>query len=324
MQVLPGRRKLFSFAVSMGFVLVLLATVAVSATSAATPATSYIVVLKDDVAHPANLAHRHEDNRGAEVEHVYRSAIRGYSAELEASELHAINQDPNVDYVEPDRVIHVRAQYPSTAIPRVGALGNPQLDIDEKDDAPIDVDIAIIDTGIAPHRDLTIAGRTDCTNFSYYGACQDGYGVPFKEWHGTHVAGIAAARDNAEGVVGSAPGARLWSVRVIDDESYGSLSEEVAGVDWVTAHASTIEVANMSIGCQDCELPQALHEALTASINAGVVYAVAAGNRGHNAMEEGVDPQTIVVSAITDYDGAPGGKGTDWCEQLNTDDHLAG
>src|SRR4051812_23105916 len=76
--------------------------VALPSASSAEASKSYIVVLNDDVAHPANVAHRHEENRGAELDHIYKAAIKGYSAVLTADELKAIKQDPNVDYVDPD------------------------------------------------------------------------------------------------------------------------------------------------------------------------------------------------------------------------------
>ena len=53
--------------------------------------------------------------------------------------------------------------------------------------------------------------------------------------HGTHVAGIAAAKDNTDGVVGMAPGARLWAVKVLDSNGDGFDSDIIAGIDYITA-----------------------------------------------------------------------------------------
>ena len=85
--------------------------------------------------------------------------------------------------------------------------------------------------------------RTEC---SLWGICTNGTGFD-GHGHGTHVAGIAAAFDNDFGVVGIAPGARLHSVKVLDDAGNGYLSAIVAGVDWVTARAAEIDVVNMSL-----------------------------------------------------------------------------
>ena len=317
------RRFAFSLGAATGALLLLCAAAmliaAVPAADAAPASDSYIVVLKEDVAHPANVAERHEENRGADVDHIYGAAIEGYSAELAPSELKAIKQDPNVDYVERDGTLHADAQTPSLAIKRVFALNNPKLDIDEVDDVRVDADIAIIDTGVSLHPDLNVVARTSCLTVS---SCaekevEDGNG------HGTHVAGIAAALDNNFGVVGSAPGARIWSVKAGDQTGAFETSDVLAAVNWVTARSNQIEVANMSYSCELTICPaKALHEAITASVSKGVVYVVAAGNEGDNvSVVEPLTPdgspgympasfsEVITVSSLADFDGAPGGTG---------------
>src|SRR5262249_43461193 len=114
-----------------------------------------------------------------------------------------------------------------TGVRRVNADRSPLAKIDGKDD-PMDVDVAIIDTGIAPHKDLRIAGGHDCTS-PYPTAWRDRYG------HGTHVAGTVGAIDNGIGVVGVAPGARLWAVKALNDEGRGFISSYICGIDWVAA-----------------------------------------------------------------------------------------
>jgi hypothetical protein len=319
--------KSFSASAVLGAALLLCLTVMLAAAPAAFSApsrASYIVVLKDDVAHPANVAHRHEDNRGAEVGHIYGVAIKGYSADLTPGELKAIKQDPNVDYVERDAPIHPDSQVTPNQVKRVYANQNPQLDIDGVDDARVDVDIAILDTGVAEHPDLNIAGRTDCVGKS--GGCADGGGTDV-DGHGTHVAGDAAAVDNGIGVVGTAPGARIWSVKVISGNTEGitgsQMSDAIAGINWVTAHSNVIEVANMSFDCstkekKDCA-KSSLTAAIAASVNSGVVWVAAAGDESADVDAEekeqkgktypAVLPDVIAVSGMVDYDGLPGTLG---------------
>ncbi len=67
----------------------------------------------------------------------------------------------------------------------------------------VNADIAILDTGIYNHQDLNIFRQNDFTGNSYL--------ATDKNRHGTHVAGSAAAKDNTVGVVGVAPGTRLWN-----------------------------------------------------------------------------------------------------------------
>jgi Subtilase family/Peptidase inhibitor I9 len=325
---LQSRNSSIAFLIGL-VLLACMAAFCAPAASAAAPARSYIVVLKDDVAHPANVAHRHEENRGADVDHIYGVAIKGYSAELTPGELHAIRQDPNVDYVERDGAIHPKSQVTGTQVRRVFANQNPQLDIDGVNDAPINVDIAILDTGIAAHSDLNIAGRVDCVGHG--GACVPGVSTDDLSGHGTHVAGDAAAIDNGIGVVGMAPGARLWSVKVIagmgpigpDEIGNGptpyqsgnaQMSDAIAGINWVTANSSVIEVGNMSFDCTTDQggcAHTALAQAIASSVNSGVVWIAAAGYEsdpvnGSFKSYPALLPDVITVSAMADYDGLPG------------------
>jgi subtilisin family serine protease len=150
----------------------------------------------------------------------------------------ALKADPNVAAVAPDLPVHATAQTLPTGIDRIdGELSSTQSGNGSGD---VNVDIAIIDTGISTsHPELNVVGGTNCVGGSSF---NDDNG------HGSHVAGIAAARDNAAGVVGVAPGARLWAVKVLNSAGSGTTSQIICGIDWVTARASTIEVANMSLG----------------------------------------------------------------------------
>ncbi len=141
------------------------------------------------------------------------------------------------------------------------------------------------------------------------------------------MAGSAAALDNGIGVVGMAPGARLHAVKVLNDRGSGYMSWIVAGIDWVTARADTIEVANMSLGCECSSAAQ--DKAITNSVAAGVTYAVAAGNSDKDAatFSPANHPDVITVSALADFDGKEGwavGNATSppYC-RVDQDDTLA-
>jgi subtilisin family serine protease len=197
-------------------------------------------------------------------------------------------------------------------------MGTPQndwADIDGDDDVRVDVDIAIIDTGIdLDHPDLNVVSSTNCARS--YGACRDGQGND-GHGHGTHVAGIAAALDNDFGVVGVAPGARLWAVKVMNDKGTGYLSWIIKGIDWVTAHAGSIEVASMSLAWYGYS--SAAHTAMKNSVAKGVVYFAAAGNDSTDVygpdgkFGTGDDicpaafPEVAAISALNDTDGNWGG-----------------
>jgi subtilisin family serine protease len=162
-------------------------------------------------------------------------------------------------------------------------IGTPQNTAGSATGKQIDVDIAILDTGIQrDHPDLNVVGWGSVLHHqlgcpSRRGTFSDSQ-YDDDNGHGTHVAGIAAALDNSNGVVGVAPGARLHAVKVLGANGSGNMSDIIAGVDWVTARADTIEVANMSLGGGGWS--PGLYTAIQNSVNAGVVYVVAAGNSG--------------------------------------------
>ena len=277
----------------------------------------YIVVLENSVEQPASVARAQTESRNGELGLVYSHALKGYSAELSKTAVRELRNAPNVKYVTPVLKAQGTAQSIPTGISRTFASTNSALDIDEIDDARINVDVAVIDSGIDQnHSDLNMVARTDCTIGCVNGAGTDEAG------HGTHVAGTIGAIDNSSGVAGMAPGARLWSVRVLDASNSGTSEWIIAGLDWVTARASEIEVANMSFAGEGRE--PAIEEAIDKAIDKGVVFAVAAGNSTWQAERfwPANDPDVITVSAIADYDGQPGEKGSPTCVWMGDDDDL--
>ena len=147
----------------------------------------------------------------------------------------------------PDEVISLEAQTTPRGVRRVFAPKNPISRIDGIDQR-VDADVAIVDTGIdKDHPDLNVVGGVNCST-SNRAAWDDGNG------HGTHVAGIVGALDNGIGVVGVAPGVRLWAVRILNSSGAGLVSWYVCGLDWITAQRDPadpsrplIEAVNMSV-----------------------------------------------------------------------------
>lgn len=190
---------------------------------------------------------------------------------------------------------------------------------------PPGVDVAILDSGVTASSDLPVAGGVSCTESST--ACVG------RTWtdvtgHGTHVAGIVAAADNDRGVVGVAPDARIWSVRVLRRGSNGAavgwVSDVIAGLDWVYQKRGTIDVVNMSLGgwMSNAGGPNdAYRLAIKRVTGAGIPVVAAAGNAGQDALDNGSGmqfvpaayPEAIAVSAFADSDGRPGGTGGKTC-----------
>ena len=174
----------------------------------------YIVVLEDGVADPAAVANDMARAHGLGLGFVYGHALKGFSANIPDAAVAALSRDPRVAFIEADQTVTLFGHAP-TGIHRIFATDNGNIDIDGFDDVRIDVDVAVIDTGIDyDHPDLNVVGRTDCTGGPYSQSCSDNSGND-GNGHGTHVAGTIGALDNGDGIVGVAPGARLWAVKVL-------------------------------------------------------------------------------------------------------------
>ncbi|WP_210366129.1 cell wall-binding repeat-containing protein [Bacillus sp. REN3] len=131
------------------------------------------------------------------------------------------------------------------------------------------IKIAIIDTGISPHPDLEIAGGKSFV--PYTSSFSDDNG------HGTHIAGIVAARNNDIGTVGVAPGALLYAVKVLDKNGDGYLTDIVKAIDW--SITNNIDIINLSLGSLDHS--PALEYSIKKAYNSGVMIVAAGGNEGN-------------------------------------------
>jgi subtilisin family serine protease len=231
--------------------------------------------------------------------------------------------------MEADRPLAATAVMPP-GIDRIDADLSVTAGIDDADRPRINADVAVMDTGIdKDHPDLNLAGGFNCAK---------GRGFDDHLGHGTHIAGIVGALDDGQGVVGVAPGVRLWAVRVLDDDGRGTTKELLCGVDWVTSTRldsdpdNDIDVANLSLGGEGGDDGQCgqvdgdlLHQAICRSVAAGVTYVVAAGNDGADAARytPAAYDEVITVSALADSDGRPGGLGGPPACRDDADDTLA-
>lgn len=259
------------------------------------------------------------------------NALRGFAARIPEARLQHLRDDPRVENVVQDYYLHMVAKPSPTQPPQETPTGI--LRIGGPAGAVANVEVAVIDTGIYKHPDLRVVGGKNCSTGRSY---NDGNG------HGTHVSGTIGAYSNTIGVVGVAPGVPLWAVRVLDNAGSGSWASVICGIDWVTAKAESYAgqgsnialAANMSLGgsgpagsCTD----GGLHQAVCNSVDAGVTYAVAAGNSHVDVSVENIYgyvqvpaayDEVITVSALADFDGQPGGSGSPTC-RTDVDDTFA-
>lgn len=234
----------------------------------------YIVVLDDRVsAKAAGDARQIARDQGGRIRHTYTATISGFAATLPARAVEALRNNPDVAYIEADQRVSIDATQssPTWGLDRVDQRNLPLSASYTYNQTGAGVTAYIIDTGIkSGHGEF--GGRVT----SGYTAIGDGNGTEDCNGHGTHVAGTVGGA-----TYGVAKGVTLKPVRVLDCSGSGTNSGVIAGVDWVTANKSGPAVANMSLGGG---VSSALDTAVQSSINAGVTYAVAAGNdSGANA-----------------------------------------
>lgn len=227
----------------------------------------YIVVFRRSVKDADRDAVRIAGIHRGKLKHVYRSALKGMALDLPDAAVAALRADPSVAYVEADQIAHIVTEQAGATwgLDRADQRALPLTTTYSYFANGTGVRVYIIDTGINfGHAEFGGRAVTGIDQVSAGGSAADCNG------HGTHVAGTVGGSQ-----YGIAKSVSLYAVRVLDCAGSGSYSGVIAGVDWVTANHVGPSVANMSLGGG---FSQALNDAVSASINSGVTYAVAAGN----------------------------------------------
>lgn len=185
------------------------------------------------------------------------------AAEVPADSLDRLAKDPDIQHIEEDVIIKLNAQMEDWGIKATNAPVAWQSRFSGEG-----VKIAVIDSGIAPHADLTIAGGVSTVN--YTSSYKDDQG------HGTHVAGIIAARDNTVGVKGIAYRAQIYAVKAFNQNGEAYLSDLIEGIDW--AITNKMDIVNVSAGSRtDSTAFRAVVDKAYAN---GLLVVASAGNIG--------------------------------------------
>ena len=160
------------------------------------------------------------------------------------------------------------------------------------------VNVAILDTGLdSSHPDLTDNYAGGFNAYSVNDPPKDDHR------HGTHVAGTVAAEDNGIGVVGVAPSARLWGVKVLDSTGFGDNEHIAAGIDWVIAKKREIGgnwIISMSLGSKESsDIEEAAVKRAAAE---GILIVAAAGNSAWPFLDYPAAYADVMAVAAIDSD----------------------
>ena len=237
-------------------------------------------------------------------------SVDGFVAELTPAEICHLAARNDVIHISPDR--------------QTAAMSSDDLSLDDETGATnvrnsnptftgTGIGIAFLDSGVdSANTALKDSYNISRVNKSVNFVTGETTTVD-KHGHGTSVAGAAAGRVN-QGLSGIAIDADLISVRVLNQNGQGYVSDAIRGLDWCVANktALNIRVANLSLGASSVGsfLNDPLCQAVERAVGAGIVVVTAAGNNGRNAQGQevygsitspGNDPLAITVGSANTY-----------------------
>ena len=232
------------------------------------------------------------------------AAVNAVTADLPEEAIDSLKLDPEVAYVEEDREFSVTEppEQPAPTPEYLLSWGVTRIAANRaagNGNRGAGIKVAILDTGIDYNhpelKDNYRGGYNFLTNTA----------DPFddsRRGHGTHVAGIIAAKDNGTGVVGVAPDASLYAVKILDKFMFGSTSRVVAGLDW--AISNKVDVINISFSIPNDPLffSQAVKDACDLAYQSGIVVVAAAGNSAQPVVDYPADFASVIAVAATAAD----------------------
>ena len=203
-----------------------------------------------------------------------------------------LQRNPNVTYVEPDRVVKANANFTDN--------GEITWGLDAVDAPDVwgtttgaDVTVCVLDTGFDfNHPDFAGANIIGSANFvnDAHKTAQDGNG------HGTHVAGTIAAQPNGFGVTGVAYDVNLLIARVLGDDGFGSTSGVIKGVNWCVDQGA--DILSLSLGSDVASKTE--ERAFQSAWEAGRLSIAASGNDATSAPHFPSAYSTVVAVGAVD------------------------
>ncbi|KND94727.1 Cuticle-degrading protease [Tolypocladium ophioglossoides CBS 100239] len=263
-------------------------------------ANKYIVKFKDGMS--ASSVDDAVHALSNKADHVYDLAFRGFAGHLSAEELKTLRNRPDVEYIEQDAIAtqsdglqdYIQQANATWGLSRISHRKAGGSTYGYHKTAGEGTCAYIIDTGIE-HTHPEFQGRAKMLRSFARDQRTDGNG------HGTHCAGIIGSK-----TYGVAKKAKLFGVKVLDDEGSGSYAGVIAGMQFVMREAPKHKcprgvVANMSLGGPKSA---AVNAAAAAMIEANIFVAVAAGNEDADARgaSPASEPTVCTVGATNSAD----------------------
>jgi subtilisin len=249
-------------------VVLFMALIFVSGLMITTAGAVPVIISFKDKAHP-EIVQPH-----GKVKYSYKH-IPAVAADLPEQAVENLKKNNKIAYIEPDYKVSALGETVPWGITKIGA---PSVHANANKGTGIN--LAIIDTGINyNHPDLSgnYRGGYDFVNDDVDPLDDNG--------HGTHCAGIIAAADNDIGVIGVAPEANLYSLKVLDSTGSGYISDVIAAIEWAietrkdTDTSNNIQIISMSFGSNSGVT--AYETACSQAYNSGILLVAAAGNDGN-------------------------------------------
>lgn len=238
------------------------------------------------------------------IRHTHK-LIPAVTAKLPEEAIAEIAKDPHVAYIADNSVIMAVEPLPGDEY--LNSWGVQHINagvVHASGNKGAGVKIAVLDTGVdCTHSDLS----DNCKggyNFVEYTCpddpnkvCADPLNTFDDSWngHGTHIAGIIAARQNSTGVVGVAPEADLYAVKVLDGGGFGTAEWVIEGIQWAVSNG--IQILNLSFAGG---YNQAIEETCNAAYAKGVLLIAAAGNTYGGPVEYPAGYDSVIAVTGTD------------------------
>lgn len=171
------------------------------------------------------------------------------------------------------------------------------------------VKVAVLDSGATKnHKDLHYVNASNAmTNYgtSYWARYLGGSynGVNDNNGHGTHCAGIIAARGSADGAVGVAPDAQLYAIKCLEENGGGGASGPFSAIARAINMAADkkVNVISMSLGGKGMS---AIESYVSNAVNRGIIVVCAAGNDSSNALYYPAQCKDSIVISATKQSGS--------------------